>query len=133
MKKMSKKDLILSIILILNIGFITIPYSLKNMDLNKELQNLNSRSNFVNQEPTYDFYLIYSQFDEVLKDLEIKPIHKKADFSQNSLQITIDFKANIQKITNLLTYLNKKIPNLVIISSNIDINKNSQIVFYIEN
>lgn len=82
-----------------------------------------------------DFYKIYKDFNDILNKLDLNITYKNSTISQNSMTINIKFHSNITILTNLLAYIHKNIPNMSIISANIenDTKGESEITFYIEN
>lgn len=134
MKNLNKKEFIISLVLIFNTAFLTIPYTFKNMSLEKEIRLLNTKNKSI-AKPDKDFYQIYSNFNNILDELDIKIISKEADFETGELKISLILNSDMNIISNLLISINKKIPDMAIISANIesDKSKQSEMIFYIKN
>lgn len=134
MKNLNKKEFIISLVLIFNTAFLTIPYTFKNMSLEKEIRLVNTKNKSI-AKPDKDFYQIYSNFNNILDELDIKIISKEADFETGELKISLILNSDMNIISNLLISINKKIPDMAIISANIesDKSKQSEMIFYIKN
>lgn len=134
MKNLNKKEFIISLVLIFNTAFLTIPYTFKNMSLEKEIRLVNTKNKSI-AKPDKDFYQIYSNFNNILDELDIKIISKEADFETGELKISLVLNSDMNIISNLLISINKKIPDMAIISANIesDKSKQSEMIFYIKN
>ena len=129
--KMDKKQLIISLILILNIGIISIPYSIKNNNLNNKIKNIKKTD--ILAVKNKDFYKIYDDFKLILDKLEIVPIETSVSIDEHCLSIDISLNNDIISILELFTYIHQDIDDMYILSSNISKNKTSSIVFCVEN
>ena len=120
-------------ILLANLLIITIPYSIKNIKIRQQINNVQTLETKNNE--SIDFYKIYKDFNDILNKLDLNITYKNSTISQNSMTINIKFHSNITMLTNLLAYIHKNIPNMSIISANIenDTKGESEITFYIEN
>ena len=130
MKKLDKKSIVIILILLVNISFITIPYTVKNYDMQGKIKY---KKGITKKEKSIDFYKSYEEFNCILDELNIKYYNKKVDFSNNKAIITLEMAMNINTLSNLLIYLHKKIPDISILSADIsnDINNKSVVVFCI--
>ena len=133
MQSIKKSELLIIFILLANLLIITIPYSIKNIKLRQQINNVQTLETKNNE--SIDFYKIYKDFNDILNKLDLNITYKNSTISQNSMTINIKFHSNINMLTNLLAYIHKNIPNMSIISANIenDTKEENEITFYIEN
>ena len=133
MQSIKKSELFIMFILLANLLIITIPYSIKNIKIRQQINNVQTLETKNNE--SIDFYKIYKDFNDILNKLDLNTTYKNSTISQNSMTINIKFHSNINMLTNLLAYIHKNIPNMSIISANIenDTKEENEITFYIEN
>ena len=133
MKKIDVNSLVKIIILLVNIVFITIPYSFSNAKLENKLKYVNKIEK--SEEKTQDFYKIYEDFNKASSDVNINYVSKKMSVQDGKMFITVDLDKDVMEVINYLTYINKKLPQVSVSSADIssDENKTSEIVFYIGN
>ncbi|EHL17606.1 hypothetical protein HMPREF9630_01618 [Peptoanaerobacter stomatis] len=133
MQSIKKSELFIMFILLANLLIITIPYSIKNIKIKQQINNVQILETKNNE--SIDFYKIYKDFNDILNKLDLNTTYKNSTISQNSMTINIKFHSNINMLTNLLAYIHKNIPNMSIISANIenDTKEENEITFYIEN
>lgn len=133
MKSIKNSELFIMFILLANLLIITIPYSIKNIKIRQQINNVQILETKNNE--SIDFYKIYKDFNDILNKLDLNITYKNSTISQNSMTINIKFHSNVTILTNLLAYIHKNIPNMSIISANIenDTKGESEITFYIEN
>ena len=133
MQSIKKSELFIMFILLANLLIITIPYSIKNIKIRQQINNVQILETKNNE--SINFYKIYKDFNDILNKLDLNITYKNSTISQNSMTINIKFHSNITMLTNLLAYIHKNIPNMSIISANIenDTKGESEITFYIEN
>ncbi|EJU23409.1 hypothetical protein HMPREF1143_2202 [Peptoanaerobacter stomatis] len=133
MQSIKNSELFIMFILLANLLIITIPYSIKNIKIRQQINNVQILETKNNE--SIDFYKIYKDFNDILNKLDLNITYKNSTISQNSMTINIKFHSNINMLTNLLAYIHKNIPNMSIISANIenDTKGESEITFYIEN
>lgn len=133
MQSIKNSELFIMFILLANLLIITIPYSIKNIKIRQQINNVQILETKNNE--SIDFYKIYKDFNDILNKLDLNITYKNSTISQNSMTINIKFHSNITILTNLLAYIHKNIPNMSIISANIenDTKEENEITFYIEN
>lgn len=133
MKKIDVNSLVKIIILLVNIVFITIPYSFSNAKLENKLKYVNKIEK--SEEKTQDFYKIYEDFNKASSDVNINYVSKKMSVQDGKMFITVGLNKDVMEVINYLTYINKKLPQVSVSSADIssDENKTSEIVFYIGN
>ena len=133
MQSIKNSELFIMFILLANLLIITIPYSIKNIKIRQQINNVQILETKNNE--SINFYTIYKDFNDILNKLDLNITYKNSTISQNSMTINIKFHSNITILTNLLAYIHKNIPNMSIISANIenDTKGESEITFYIEN
>lgn len=133
MKKIDVNSLIKIIILLVNIVFISIPYSFSNAKLENKLKNANKIEK--SEEKTQDFYKIYEDFNKASGEVNISFVSKKMSVQGGRMFITVALDKDVMEVINYLTYINKKLPQISVSSADIssDVNKTSEIVFYIGN
>ncbi|EHL18246.1 hypothetical protein HMPREF9628_02109 [Peptoanaerobacter stomatis] len=133
MQSIKNSELFIMFILLANLLIITIPYSIKNIKIRQHINNVQILETKNNE--SINFYKIYKDFNDILNKLDLNITYKNSTISQNSMTINIKFHSNITILTNLLAYIHKNIPNMSIISANIenDTKGESEITFYIEN
>ncbi|MGP1488802.1 MAG: hypothetical protein ACTTIX_06310 [Peptoanaerobacter stomatis] len=133
MQSIKNSELFIMFILLANLLIITIPYSIKNIKIRQQINNVQILETKNNE--SINFYKIYKDFNDILNKLDLNITYKNSTISQNSMTINIKFHSNITILTNLLAYIHKNIPNMSIISANIenDTKGESEITFYIEN
>ncbi|WP_455089939.1 hypothetical protein [Peptoanaerobacter stomatis] len=133
MQSIKNSELFIMFILLANLLIITIPYSIKNIKIRQQINNVQILETKNNE--SIDFYKIYKDFNDILNKLDLNITYKNSTISQNSMTINIKFHSNITILTNLLAYIHKNIPNMSIISANIenDTKGETEITFYIEN
>ena len=133
MKKIDVNSLVKIIILLVNIVFITIPYSFSNAKLENKLKYANKIEK--SEEKTQDFYKIYEDFNKASSDVNINYVSKKMSVQDGKMFITVGLDKDVMEVINYLTYINKKLPQISVSSADIssDENKTSEIVFYIGN
>lgn len=133
MQSIKNSELFIMFILLANLLIITIPYSIKNIKIRQQINNVQILETKNNE--SIDFYKIYKDFNDILNKLDLNITYKNSTISQNSMTINIKFHSNINMLTNLLAYIHKNIPNMSIISANIenDTKEENEITFYIEN
>lgn len=133
MQSIKNSELFIMFILLANLLIITIPYSIKNIKIRQQINNVQILETKNNE--SINFYKIYKDFNDILNKLDLNITYKNSTISQNSMTINIKFHSNINMLTNLLAYIHKNIPNMSIISANIenDTKGESEITFYIEN
>ena len=133
MQSIKNSELFIMFILLANLLIITIPYSIKNIKIRQQINNVQTLETKNNE--SINFYKIYKDFNDILNKLDLNITYKNSTISQNSMTINIKFHSNINMLTNLLAYIHKNIPNMSIISANIenDTKEENEITFYIEN
>lgn len=133
MKKIDVNSLVKIIILLVNIVFITIPYSFSNAKLENKLKYANKIEKL--EEKTQDFYQIYDDFNKVSNEVNMSYVSKKMSVQDGKMFITVGLDKDVMEVINFLTYINKKLPQVSVSSADIssDENKISEIVFYIGN
>ena len=133
MQSIKNSELFIMFILLANLLIITIPYSIKNIKIRQQINNVQILEAKNNE--SINFYKIYKDFNDILNKLDLNITYKNSTISQNSMTINIKFHSNITILTNLLAYIHKNIPNMSIISANIenDTKEENEITFYIEN
>ena len=133
MKKIDINSLVKIIILLVNIVFISIPYSFSNAKLENKLKNANKIEK--SEEKTQDFYKIYEDFNKASGEVNISFVSKKMSVQGGRMFITVALDKDVMEVINYLTYINKKLPQISVSSADIssDVNKTSEIVFYIGN
>lgn len=133
MKKIDVNSLVKIIILLVNIVFITIPYSFSNAKLENKLKYANKIEK--SEEKTQDFYKIYEDFNKASSEVNISFASKKMSVQDGKMFITVGLDKDVMEVINFLTYINKKLPQISVSSADIssDENKTSEIVFYIGN
>ncbi|MGP1410736.1 MAG: hypothetical protein ACTTKD_02790 [Peptoanaerobacter stomatis] len=133
MQSIKNSELFIMFILLANLLIITIPYSIKNIKIRQQINNVQILETKNNE--SINFYTIYKDFNDISNKLDLNITYKNSTISQNSMTINIKFHSNITILTNLLAYIHKNIPNISIISANIenDTKGESEITFYIEN
>lgn len=133
MQSIKNSELFIMFILLANLLIITIPYSIKNIKIRQQINNVQILETKNNE--SINFYTIYKDFNDISNKLDLNITYKNSTISQNSMTINIKFHSNIIILTNLLAYIHKNIPNMSIISANIenDTKEESEITFYIEN
>jgi hypothetical protein len=133
MKKIDINSLVKIIILLVNIVFITIPYSFSNAKLENKLKNANKIEK--SEEKTQDFYKIYEDFNKASSEVNMNYVSKKMSVQDGKMFITVGLNKDVMEVINYLNYINKKLPKISVSSADIssDVNKTSEIVFYIGN
>ena len=133
MKKIDINSLVKIIILLVNIVFITIPYSFSNAKLENKLKYANKIEK--SEEKTQDFYQIYDDFNKASNEVNMSYVSKKMSVQDGKMFITVDLDKDVMEVINFLTYINKKLPQISVSSADIssDGSKTSEIVFYIGN
>ncbi|MGP1568420.1 MAG: hypothetical protein ACTTHM_06860 [Peptoanaerobacter stomatis] len=133
MQSIKNSELFIMFILLANLLIITIPYSIKNIKIRQQINNVQILETKNNE--SINFYTIYKDFNDISNKLDLNITYTTSTLSQNSMTINIKFHSNITILTNLLAYIHKNIPNMSIISANIenDTKGESEITFYIEN
>jgi len=133
MKKIDVNSLVKIIILLVNIVFITIPYSFSNAKLENKLKHANKIEK--SEEKTQDFYKIYEDFNKASSEVNMNYVSKKMSVHDGKMFITVGLNKDVMEVINYLTYINKKLPQISVSSADIssDVNKTSEIVFYIGN
>ncbi len=133
MKKIDVNSLVKILILLVNIVFITIPYSFSNVKLENKLKNAKKIEK--SEEKTQDFYKIYEDFNKASNEVNISFASKKMSVQDGKMFITVALNKDVMEVINFLTYINKKLPQVSVSSADIssDENKTSEIVFYIGN
>ena len=133
MKKIDVNSLVKIIILLVNIVFITIPYSFSNAKLENKLKYANKIEK--SEEKTQDFYKIYEDFNKASSKVNMNYVSKKMSVQGGKMFITVGLNKDVMEVINYLTYINKKLPQISVSSADIssDENKTSEIVFYIGN
>ena len=133
MKKIDINSLVKIIILLVNIVFITIPYSFSNAKLENKLKNAKKIEK--SSAKTQDFYQIYEDFNKASSEVNMSFASKKMSVQGGKMFITVGLEKDVMEVINFLTYINKKLPQVSVSSADIssDENKTSEIVFYIGN
>ncbi len=133
MKKIDVNSLVKIIILLVNIVFITIPYSFSNAKLENKLKYANKIEK--SEEKTQDFYQIYDDFNKASSEVNMSFVSKKMSVQDGKMFITVGLDKDVMEVINFLTYINKKLPQVSVSSADIssDENKTGEIVFYIGN
>ena len=133
MKKIDVNSLVKILILLVNIVFITIPYSFSNAKLENKLKYANKIEK--SEEKTQDFYKIYEDFNKASSEVNMSYVSKKMSVQDGKMFITVGLNKDVMEVINYLTYINKKLPQISVSSADIssDENKTSEIVFYIGN
>ena len=128
MKKIDVNSLVKILILLVNIVFITIPYSFSNAKLENKLKYANKIEKL--EEKTQDFYQIYDDFNKVSNEVNISFVSKKMSVQDGKMFITVGLDKDVMEVINFLTYINKKLPQISVSSADIssDANKTSEIV-----
>jgi hypothetical protein len=133
MKKIDMKYLIKILILLVNVVFITLPYSISNAKLENKLKQTKKIEKV--SENKQDFYKIYEDFNKASSEVNMSYVSKKMSVDGKEMFITVSLDKDVMQVINFLTYLNNKLPQISISSADIskDNNKISEIVFYIGN
>lgn len=133
MKKIDINSLVKIIILLVNIVFITIPYSFSNAKLENKLKNAKKIEK--SSAKTQDFYQIYEDFNKASSEVNMSFASKKMSVQGGKMFITVALDKDVMEVINFLTYINKKLPQISVSSADIssDRSKTSEIVFYIGN
>lgn len=133
MKKIDIKYLIKILILLVNVVFITLPYSISNAKLENKLKQTKKIEKV--SENKQDFYKIYEDFNKASSEVNMSYVSKKMSVDGKEMFITVSLDKDVMQVINFLTYLNNKLPQISISSADIskDNNKISEIVFYIGN
>ena len=133
MKKIDMKNLIKILILLVNVVFITLPYSISNAKLENKLKQTKKIEKI--SQNTQDFYKIYEDFNKASSEVNMSYVSKKMSVDGKEMFITVSLDKDVMQVINFLTYLNNKLPQISISSADIskDNNKISEIVFYIGN
>ena len=133
MKKIDMKYLIKILILLVNVVFITLPYSISNAKLENKLKQTKKIEKM--SQNTQDFYKIYEDFNKASSEVNMSYVSKKMSVDGKEMFITVSLDKDVMQVINFLTYLNNKLPQISISSADIskDNNKISEIVFYIGN
>ena len=133
MKKIDMKYLIKILILLVNVVFITLPYSISNAKLENKLKQTKRIEKV--SENKQDFYKIYEDFNKASSEVNMSYVSKKMSVDGKEMFITVSLDKDVMQVINFLTYLNNKLPQISISSADIskDNNKISEIVFYIGN
>ena len=133
MKKIDVNSLVKILILLVNIVFISIPYSFSNAKLENKLKYANKIEK--SEEKTQDFYKIYEDFNKASSEVNISFVSKKMSVQGTKMFITVGLDKDVLEVINFLTYINKKLPQISVSSADIssDVNKTSETVFYIGN
>lgn len=133
MKKIDMKYLIKILILLVNVVFITLPYSISNAKLENKLKQTKKIEKV--SENKQDFYKIYEDFNKASSEVNMSYVSKKMSVNGKEMFITVSLDKDVMQVINFLTYLNNKLPQISISSADIskDNNKISEIVFYIGN
>ena len=127
MKKIDANSLVKILILLVNIVFITIPYSFSNAKLENKLKYANKIEKL--EEKTQDFYQIYDDFNKASNEVNMSYVSKKMSVQDGKMFITVGLDKDVMEV------INKKLPQVSVSSADIssDENKTSEIVFYIGN
>ena len=130
MKKIDMKYLIKILILLVNVVFITLPYSISNAKLENKLKQTKKIEKI--SQNTQDFYKIYEDFNKASSEVNMSYVSKKMSVDSKEMFITVSLDKDVMQVINFLTYLNNKLPQISISYANIskDDNKISEIVFY---
>ena len=133
MKKIDINSLVKIIILLVNIVFISIPYSFSNAKLENKLKNAKKIEK--SEEKTQDFYKIYEDFNKASNEVNMSYVSKKMSVQDGKMFITVALDKDVMEVINYLTYINKKLPQISVSSADIssDGSKTSEVVFYIGN
>ena len=115
MKKIDINSLVKIIILLVNIVFITIPYSFSNAKLENKLKNTNKIEKL--EEKTQDFYQIYDDFNKVSNEVNMSYVSKKMSVQDGKMFITVGLDKDVMEVINFLTYINKKLPQVSVSSA----------------
>lgn len=129
MNKISKKDWAMIIILIVNLVFITIPYTLKNMVIRQDIDNTKAASVPIKTES--DPVENYEKFNQILKKNKIKVSSKSADISDNLLKVDISCEADVFEICLLTFDLQKDLSEVYVDSADINKDKSTNISYII--
>lgn len=102
---MNKNILLIGIIVIVNLVFITIPYSIENKDIARDINSINSSQRVENENTSYDFNLIRENIYDNLEKLNIKG---EITMSQEGDILLFEIRANINRMQffNLLSLMN---------------------------
>lgn len=130
MEKLDKKSILIIAVLLINIIFITVPYTMKNMNIENKIKQAKMGEKKIEKQ---DFYSVYDDFNAVLDELKISCDSKKLDINRDGAYITIILKTNMNIVANMLTYINKKIPDMSVSEANINTKQMSKIVFFVGN
>lgn len=133
MKKIDVKYLIKILILLVNVVFITLPYSISNAKLENKLKQTKKIEKI--SQNTQDFYKIYEDFNKASSEVNMSYVSKKMSVDGKEMFITVSLDKDVMQVINFLIYLNNKLPQISISSADIskDNNKTSEMVFYIGN
>ena len=129
MNKISKKDWAMSIILSVNLVFITIPYTLKNMVIRQDIDNTKAASVPIKTES--DPVENYEKFNQILKKNKIKVSSKSADISDNLLKVDLSCEADVFEICLLTFDLQKDLSEVYVDSADINKDKSTNISYII--
>lgn len=129
MNKISKKDWAMIIILIVNLVFITIPYTLKNMVIRQDIDNTKAASVPIKTES--DPVENYEKFNQILKKNKIKVSSKSADISDNLLKVDLSCEADVFEICLLTFDLQKDLSEVYVDSADINKDKSTNISYII--
>lgn len=131
MENKINQKFILMTILLLNFSFVTIPYFLKEFTLQRQINQIQKIVNTPKIEKRQDYYKIYDKFNELIEKMQIKPVSKTAEIEQNYIKITLVLNCKTNELTNFLKYVQRQMPKLGIIHTDMDLKQNDHIIeFY---
>ena len=108
MKKIDMKYLIKILILLVNVVFITLPYSISNAKLENKLKQTKKIEKV--SENKQDFYKIYEDFNKASSEVNMSYVSKKMSVDGKEMFITVSLDKDVMQVINFLTYLNNKLP-----------------------
>lgn len=129
MKNIDKKSLVIIVVLLVNICCITVPYSIKNNDLQKQIKS--NKNSVLESKKEYDFYEILNEFKNSINTLGIKS-KVTAQITDEKMYINLELQEGVKSTLNTLLYIQKNLPMLNVFESNID-KMSCKIVFILEN
>lgn len=127
MKPIDKKEFLLIIIFLANILFITLPYTYKNMMLQKDINNATSNKKVVSVKS--DPLKNYKIFNDTILKYQISVISKTASIEDDLLLVQLTCSNTVFESSLFTDDLVKKINNVSINSAFIDNKGNTSITY----
>lgn len=114
--------LLIALLLMGNILIITIPYTYKNYNLSRDIKILSTASSPVEKEEVKedkDYNKVYQDFSAICKELYINDADISATITPSSISIRLEALLNKETFFNLMTLIDEKIPNLVVVEGEV--------------